>query len=406
MARVIPHRSIALALVVASSLISGAAQAPPVVRTAAGYEFGVRISFAATIFGSTQVTRAAVFYRPAGSAQTEVLVADLVPGSPTVAEADQDLRVRPLPPFQTVEYWWQVDFADRSTLVTPIEFLRYEDDRFVWQFLAEGPYTVHWSVGDLAFARAALNAAAAGTERAKSWLLRDPARPIAIYVYPDAASLEAGMARTGRSWTAGHSDPSLSVILVPVSPSPESGLTFERLIPHELAHLLLFERAGQSYGQLPGWLNEGLATNIELSPDPRYRASLDLAIQQHEWLSLESLCAGFPSSGEGALLAYAESASLVGYLRDAYGVGSIHALLDAYQEGASCTGGLERVLRRTSHVVESEWATSVGDGDGGAGSQPGLPAIGAASALIALVALSFVAWRRRSKLSSPPSEGP
>jgi hypothetical protein len=396
---------VALALAFASSLTSAAAQTPPTVRTAAGYEFGVRISFAATIFASSQVTRAVVFYRPAGSAHADVLVADLVPGSPNVAQADQDLRARPLPPFQTVEYWWQVDFADRSTVVTPIELLRYEDDRFEWQFLAEEPFTVHWSEGDLAFARGALDAAATGLDRAHSWILPYPARPIAIYVYPDVASLQAGLASTGRSWTAGHSDPSLSVILVPVAPSPESGLDFERLIPHELAHLLLFERVGESYGLLPGWLNEGLATNMELSPDPRYRASLDQAIQQNEWLSLESICAGFPSSGEAALLAYAESASLVGYLRDAYGIGSIHALLDAYQEGASCTGGLERVLRRTSQTVEKEWAMSVREGEAGTGSSPGALAIGAVSVLAILAALSLIGWKRRSKSLTQPPRG-
>ncbi|MEX0789023.1 MAG: peptidase MA family metallohydrolase [Anaerolineales bacterium] len=406
MARALPFRSTALALGFASSLVTAAAQAPPTVRTAVGYEFGIRISFAATILSTSHVTRAAVFYRPEGSSHADVLVADLVPGSPTVAQADQDLRVRPLPPFQTVEYWWQVDFADRSTVVTPLQGVRYEDDRFTWQFLAEGPFTVHWSEGDLAFARGGLDAAAAGLERTRTWLLPDPTRPVAIYVYPDVASLEAGLARTGRSWAAGHSDPSLSVILVPVAPTPESGQDFERLIPHELAHLLLFERAGAAYGQIPGWVNEGLATNMELSPDPRYRASLDQAIEQHAWLSLESICAGFPTSGEAALLAYAESASLVGYLRDAYGIGSIHALLDAYQEGASCTGGLERVLRRTTQVFETEWATSLRAGPAGDASPTVLFGIGAAAGLIILVTLSLLARRRHSKSATPPPDEP
>jgi len=380
-----------LVLILGAVLSAAAGQTPPIVRTAVGYDFGVRLTFAATIFSAGEIVRAAVFYRPAGGSDTEVLLAELTPGTPTIARAVQDLRQRPLPPFRPIVYWWQVDFADRTMVVTPEETFRYEDDRFVWQFLNEGRLAVHWVEGDLEFARDALDAGASGLARLRSLLFLEPNRSIDIYLYPSIGDLESALALTGRSWTAGHSDPSLSVILLPIPPGPEARLEFERLIPHELTHLLLFERMGEGYAKLPAWMNEGLATTIELSPDPRYRAALEDAIANRQWLDLEGLCAAVPSSGAEALLAYAQSASLIGYLRDVYGSGSIVALLDAYQEGASCTGGLERVLRRSPRVLLQEWADYVQDEE-----EPG--ALGPMIAgLVALGAGGVTAWAVRRR---------
>lgn len=394
----------ALALTIGGLLSAAGDQTPPIVRTAVGYDFGVRISFAATIFSSSAVSRAAVFYRAAGAPDTEVLIADLSPGTPTIARAVQDLRQRPLPPFRPIVYWWQVDFADRTVLVTPEETSPYEDDRFVWQFLAEDPFTVHWVEGDLEFGRDAIDAAAAGLARIRSLLFLEPGRPVDVYLYPRVADLESSLALTGRTWTAGHSDPSLSVVLLPVAAGPESRQEFERLIPHELAHLALYERMGEGYANLPGWLNEGLATNVELSPDPRYRAALEDAIAAGTWFDLEGLCAAVPGSGVEALLAYAQSASMVGYLRDVYGAGSILALLDAYQEGASCTGGMERVLRRSPRVVLGEWADFVRREEDHGPKGPGL-ALLAGGAVLGGAAL-WAAWRWRLRSTAGPSLRP
>lgn len=375
-----------MALILGAVLSAAAGQTTPIVRTAVGYDFGLRLSFAATIFSAAEVLRAAVFYRPAGGADTEVLLAELTPGTPTIARAVQDLRQRPLPPFRPIVYWWQIDFADRTMVVTPEETVRYEDDRFVWQFLNEDRLAVHWVDGDLEFGRDALDAGASGLGRLRSLLFLEPNRSIDIYLYPSIGDLESALTLTGRSWTAGHSDPSLSVILLPIPPGPEARVEFERQIPHELTHLSLFERMGEGYANLPAWLNEGLATTIELSPDPRYRAALDDAIADQRWLDLEGLCAAVPSSGGEALLAYAQSASLIGYLRDVYGSGSIVALLDAYQEGASCTGGLERVLRRSPRVLLQEWADYVQEEEEPGGLAPviaGLVGLGAAGGVTA-----------------------
>ncbi len=159
----------------------------------------------------------------------------------------------------------------------------------------------------------------------------------------------------GRKWAAGQAIPDLGVILIAATPGPEGIEDLEKTIPHELTHVLLYQRLGDSYQNLPDWLEEGLATSQEGVPNPDYALSLERAFESNTLIPLETLCAAFPATPDDALLAYAESASLVTYIKDIYGSGAILALLDAYQEGTTCTGGLQRILRRSPRQLEAEW---------------------------------------------------
>jgi hypothetical protein len=132
-------------------------------------------------------------------------------------------------------------------------------------------------------------------------------------------------------------------------------IALERDLPHELTHLLLYDRMNEGYNNLPAWLGEGLATLQEQQPNPAYRFELDTAHSSNALLSIESLCATFPMTESDALLAYAQSTSFTQYLLDIYGTGGIHRLLDAYQEGASCKGGVQRVYQRSLEQLENEW---------------------------------------------------
>jgi hypothetical protein len=177
-----------------------------------------------------------------------------------------------------------------------------------------------------------------------------------VYVYPTTADLQAGLLLGGQAWTGGHAEPSLGVVLVSAVPSTEGIVGLERSLPHELVHLLLYQRMSVAYANLPPWLNEGLATLAEGDPDPGYRLALEDAARVGDFLPLTSLCAPFPASSTAARLAYAESASIVQYLQDVYGIGAISALLDAYQEGSTtCSGGILRVLGRSPDQLEAEW---------------------------------------------------
>ncbi len=356
-----PVRPIALLLF--STLIPTLAAAQSSVRIdpEVTYEYGREITFRARIQAESPVVRAAVFFRRRGEARTQVLVARLEPvATGSVATATWPVDSAYLPPFSLVDFWWQVDLSDGSSLTTATQAIEYADNRFVWQSLQSGTVSVHWVEGPLDLGQATLDVAREASERLQREFFLPPPDQVRVYLYPSQAELQSALRLAGGPWVGGHAQPALGVVLLAIPPGPEARLEIERALPHELAHLMLYQRMGSSaYDNLPAWFNEGLATLMEASPNPDHRISLEAAAQTETFLPLASLCAAFPADTEQAMLAYAQSASLVQYIRDIYGTGALVALLDAYQEGVSCAGGIERVLRRPITTLEQEWRQAV-----------------------------------------------
>ncbi len=324
------------------------------VESRADYEFGSSLRFEARIRSESPLLRAALYRRSAGEPSyffAEVTEADGV----SIAIATLDLKQEPLPPFSMLTYWWELDFADGSTLQTDPTDVRYLDNRFSWRSISRAPITVFWIEGEAAFGEAALALAtdALGQLQRQLHVLEPDA--LEIYIYPSTEELRAGLLLGNHPWTGGHAIVDLGVMLLAAPAGPEGQIELERGIPHEMTHLLLARRMGGSYQDLPSWLSEGLATLQEGVPDPSLRLALEEAAADNRLLPLTSLCGPFPVGGSEALLAYAQSASLAGYIRDVYGAGGISNLLDTYQEGATCQGGLQRVLQRSIAEVEAEW---------------------------------------------------
>lgn len=327
------------------------------------YEYGREITFRARIHADVAVVRAAVFFRRRGEPRTQVLVARLQSATTgTEAVATWPLDGALLPPFALVDFWWQVDLSDGTSLTTEPQTFEYADNRFDWQRLQSGSVSVYWAEGPLDLGQAALDVALQATDRLQQEFFLPAPEQVRIYLYPSLAELRSALRLAGGPWASGHAQPALGVVLLAVPPGPEARLEIERSVPHELAHLMLYQRMGDAYDNLPAWLNEGLATLVEGSPNPDHRISLQAAAEREAFLPLASLCAAFPGDTEQAVLAYAQSASLVQYVRDIYGTGALVALLDAYQEGASCAGGVERVLRRPITTLEQEWTRSLFQG--------------------------------------------
>jgi acylphosphatase len=368
------------------------------------YHYGRELRLTAVITAPSPVTRAAVFIRTGDAAQTDVLISSLSSAMPTVASATRDLRLEPLPPFATVSYWWQIDTSDGRSVTTSPQTFDYIDDRFTWRDVGTTALSVHWVEGDLTFGQSGLDLAIQALARTQTDLLLQAPASIRIFIYPSQDDLQAGLSLAGRTWAGGEADPELGAILTAATTGPEGFLSLERTLPHEITHLLLYERFRGRYANLPTWLNEGLATLEEPSPSPQYRLALDDARRRDEILPIESLCSAFPTAGSDALLAYAESVSLVRYIRDVYGQGAIAALLDAYQEGASCGGGIQRVLRRSPSQVQAEWEAQALS----SAPPPVWPWLAVGG--VALAALgAFAGWsftRARARKSHPPQDPP
>ena len=320
------------------------------------YQFGSHISFIGYPESSEKISRAVVFMRPKRGGETLVLEASIIEDAGVQRlEAIIDLRPAPIQPFDLLTYWWRVDYVNGASHSNQAQEFRYDDNRFQWKQLSEVQISIFWVEGADDRAEDILLLAQDSVMILRQSLGLSPPDFLAIYLYPSVADLRSGLQIGGAPWIGAHTVPELGVVLLAAPNTPEALIALERDLPHELAHLLLYEKMGESYANLPAWLSEGLATLQETQANPAYRFELERAVNADALLVTESLCSSFPISESDALLAYAQSASFTQYLLDVYGMGGILQLLDAYQEGTTCTGGIQRVYQRPLTQLEAEW---------------------------------------------------
>ncbi len=330
-----------------------------VTHLGATYIFGQQITFTLKAESSAGVSQATLFVETGAGDRVTVTEAEVTPGQQVEAAVVRDLQQQRVRPFSTLDYWWVVADESGAELETDHQSLYYEDNRFDWQSMARGPVVAHWYSGDLGFGQAAADAGALALPTISSDLGAEPPERVDVYVYATVTELQTGLALGGRTWVGGHADPDLGVVLIAVPPGPEAVLAFERDLPHELTHVLIYQVTEPNYASVPFWLNEGLAVLHETQPNPAYRVALDRAFEQDALLPISSLCGAFPLDASEATLAYAESLSVVTYIRDRWGSAQLVELLQAYADGATCEGGTQRVLRTSLAGLENDWSRDV-----------------------------------------------
>ncbi len=324
------------------------------------YTFAQRITFRVVARSESAIASAVVFFR-AGSGAVRTGPASIgSSGVTTQATYSLDLPGDALPPFTTITYWWEIANAAGHKLTTPSKTVDYVDNRFGWQSIVEGSTRIYWHEGDQTFGQSALDATRAALPRLNEIVAASLPTQVDVYVYSSADELQSTLLLAGRPWQGGQARPDLGVVLIAASPGPDSLLQLRRAIAHELMHLLVYQASGSGYANVPRWLDEGLAVLYEGSPDPAYQLTLEAAFRNDSLLSIETLCAPFPDDPQMALLSYSQSYSLVKFVHDKYGLQGIRALLAAYNDGASCTGGIERALDISPGALELAWRSSLG----------------------------------------------
>lgn len=319
----------------------------------AAYTFGQHMWFSLRAKSDQEIRSVTLFFNTPEMGSTLTVDFEVEPTREVDLQHEVALTEVQLAPFTTIRYWWRVA-TERDTWIVEEETIEYIDDRFQWRELARDGVVVRWAGDDASLGEVAFDV----IERARPRLQTVFAVELAsldVYVYPSMADLRSALRLTGRDWIGAQAMPELGVILVTAVNSRTATLDLGRDIPHELSHLALYEVMGSRYEAAPRWLDEGLAVSFELSPDLAREALLDQAVASGETISLDALCRSFPTGEEQVRLAYAQSASLVTYLRQEYGTSALRDLVQAHVEGADCGSGIERVLGISSADLEREW---------------------------------------------------
>jgi len=270
-----------------------------------------------------------------------------------------DVMQNVLRPFVTITFWFEVVLQNGETSKSGNYRVMYIDDRFTWQQQVDGSLRVHWYEGDAAFGDAILDVARRSLSAVNDLLPAQADAPLDVYVYASAPDLQSALFLGGEEWQGGHANPKLGVVLLAITPGPGQSIEMETLVPHELAHVLLYRSVGKGYSSLPVWLNEGIASSAELYPNPDYDQALINASQKNSLMPIVDLCDAFPLDASRAFLAYAEAQSFVRFLRATYGTPSLFQLASAYADGLGCDQGVVRTLGTSLASLDTRWRETV-----------------------------------------------
>jgi len=319
------------------------------------------ITFRATIESSSSITSVVLEYGTSELTCGTVIAKafpQFTPGTTVNAEWAWEMRQSgSLPPGATI--WWHWRYTDESGLenVSEQKTLTWLDPKYNWQTAASGPINLHWYSGDQAFAQDLLNAAVSGLARLQNDAGLQPDKPIHLYIYANTDDMKDAILYEP-SWTGGMAFPEHDIVLIGIS---QSELAWGRTtIAHELTHVLVGHLTFSCLGDVPTWLNEGLAVYSEGGLDSMSESQLNEAISNDQLLTVRSLSGGFSEVPDRAYLSYSQSYSIVKYLIETHGQDKMNALLIALRDGTTVDDALVKVYGFDIEGLEDAWRNSIG----------------------------------------------
>lgn len=262
-----------------------------------------------------------------------------------------------LPPGTELEYFWLIEDAAGNKLSTAPQVVKFEDDRRQWHSLTSGKLTLLWYQGNESFAQELLSSALEASDRLAQDTGARLNQTVRIYIYASSDDLR-GATVYSQEWIGGQAYPEYGIIALGIEPERLSW--GKEAIAHELAHLMVYQITFNCYGDLPTWLDEGLAMYAMGGLGSQYRSALEKAITADALFSVRTLSSSFPASGDAALLSYAQSYSLVDSLIREYGKDKMLQLLDAFRGGSTYDAALIKVYGFDQDLLGAEWRESLG----------------------------------------------
>ena len=264
-----------------------------------------------------------------------------------------------LPPGTEVEYRWLIEDASGRRIETSPASLKFDDFRYDWNSLTSDGITLYWYQDGESFAQELMDAAQEALQRLADDTGVSLEQAVSIYIYASYEDL-LGALVFPYEWTGGVAFPDFGIIAIGISPS---NLTWgKRAMAHELSHLVVHQAVFGPYGDLPTWLDEGLAVYAEGEITWARRSRLDEAISNDALISVRSLSSRFTTDPDEAGLSYAESYSLVVFLLDNYGQDKMLQLLDVFKEGSGYDDALMQVYGFDMDGLNELWRASLGLG--------------------------------------------
>lgn len=396
----------ALALLIALGCSAGIAQpirgAEPirVSSSSAKADFPKGMTFHLDADGDSTITRVELLFTKASLETLHLVTPKFTPARRIAIDATSDFQIDFVPPGIDVSYHWRLTDVDGRTTETPPLSVLWEDTRFDWKSISTPQVTVYAYNGNDAFNQIVLDSSQKTIDRLQDEFGVKKSLPIRIWVYNSKKDFSGSQAPNSQDWIAGTAYPDMQVVLavLPEGDKHEVG----RIIPHETSHQMLNQATKNPFNSPPTWLDEGLAVSNQDNGNEDFPAIVGRASAENRLLSIRALTSEFPYDPAQATLAYAESFSVVQFLRSRYGETAIASIIAAYRLGMSHddvlrkaigvdVDGLDKAWRET--LARSSRSAPVG-GVSGAGPLSSLLSGGTLIAAATLLALGVARVRR------------
>ena len=322
-------------------------------------EFRDHITAKLSAQSSTEITKIEFFYKVVGQVATTRDEADFNVGTSVEASFSIDQTSIYFPPGTTIEYWWKLTDANGDTFKTERQTYLYVDNRHDFKTLSNDRVAVYWYRGGDNFGQALFDQANVALDRLEKNVGVSVNNAVNIFVYGSHQDLLDAIAVGAQEWTGGQAFPEYGSVVIGITPDNlDWGL---KATTHELTHLVVHQATDNPYGDLPRWLDEGLAVYNE-DPDNldfQFRGSFNDAVKNDNLMTLQTLSSSFPADSDLANLAYGESGAVVKFIIDTYGTDAMTNLLAIFSEGELYDKALMQALGVDTHGLDNQWRASL-----------------------------------------------
>ncbi len=347
------------ALLLLAAVIPYAASAQgelSIITSSVAAEYPMNLRFNVSVSGNENVTDIRLHYSVEHDGFADVtseVYLDFTPSQRVDTGWTWDMRkTGGLPPESRLTYWWTARDTRGNTTATSPAVFQFDDKRYSWQTLTEGMVTIKWYSGDKTFAGKIMSSAQEALGRLEKSIGAKASKPVKIFIYANANDLRGAMIFP-QEWTGGVAYTAYRVLAIGIA--PDALAWGQRAISHELTHLIVHQVTFNPYGDLPTWLDEGLAMYNEGPLESSFQAVMEKAASQGTLISVKSLASPFSATTELSYLSYAESYSVVEYLVTEYGQGKMLALLDTFRKGSTYDNALQQVYGFDMVRLDALW---------------------------------------------------
>jgi len=311
------------------------------------------ISFPAEVTSDEEIADISLFYHPEMIETLNEAPPDFEPGTSASVVHDLDLRDGSMPTGIDILYHWRITEADGDVKETPERRVTWYDSRFTWQTISTDLVSVNYYDGNEGHARAVLDSADATVRKLAERFGAQLTDPIRLWIYPSREDFNGSLAPNSEPWMVGAAFPWFGVIKAVLPPGDAAEIG--RVVPHEISHQVLYQATKNPFNSPPAWLDEGLASLEQEGGQDALWAAVAAAGDAGKLEHIRVLNGQFPYDTGDAMLAYAQSLSIVDYIIDTYGEEGLSKLIAVFREGVTYDQAVEQALGVTMDELDAAW---------------------------------------------------